>query len=332
LRRRVQRAILTGQSIYRVMHMKIRPTLKVILFVALLLVIAFSGLALPRPARAQDSSGDVLLEALRIDIWPEYDKPSVLVIYHITLSDQTALPASMKIRIPAAVGEPFAVAIQEPNGLFNLSYETKTSGAWEEITFITTVADVRIEYYDPSLTKNSAARSFTYTWAGDYTVNNLSLQVQQPGGATNMQIKPDMGSGSQADDGLTYFSYLAGKVNAGTTFDVKIAYDKASDELTSAGAFQQVTPSQPIDDSTPGRVTMGQWRRPGPHPSPPRPQRARRNAHRRRRLLHPVRQKKQPWRCLLPLLRHQIKVKKMSGQAAHFFYLLTLFIFLALPP
>jgi hypothetical protein len=239
--------------------MKFGASLKKLIFAATLLVLAVSGLALPAPARAQDNGNSgIVLDSLRIDIWPEYDKPSVLVIYHITLAPETTLPASMSVRIPAAVGQPFAVAIQEPNGLYNLPYEVKTSGEWEDITFITTLAEVRIEYYDPTLVKNGKARNFTFNWPGDYAVNNLSLQVQQPGGATGMVIKPDMGSGAQGEDGLTYYSYLAGKVNAGTTFAVSIAYGKDSDELTSAGQFQAVQPDQPVSESTTGRVTFSQ--------------------------------------------------------------------------
>lgn len=207
------------------------------------------------PAQAQS---EVVLESLIVDIWPEYDKPSVLVIYHITLDASTTLPAEIAIRLPASVGQPHAVAIQDQNGLYNLNYEIAAAGNWEEIRFTTPSQDVRIEFYDPTLTKDGPTRNYIFRWPGDYAVNNMTLQVQQPPTATNISIKPDMGSGRVADDGLTYFTYLAGKVKTGTPFELSISYDKADDELTSAGSFQPVSPSEPISQSPAGQLNFTQ--------------------------------------------------------------------------
>jgi hypothetical protein len=223
---------------------------------AILLILSIiSCLAFPTPVLAANS---LVIDTMRIDIWPEYDKPSVLVIYHITLSPNVTLPAAMSFRIPASVGVPHAVAMQDPNGLYNLNYDMATAGEWEEIHFITPVPEVRIEYYDPGLSKKGTTRNFTYTYAGDYTVNNLSLTVQQPAGALNMTLKPDMGSGAQAEDGLTYFSYIAGKIEVGTTFSISISYEKSSDILPSTGQYQPVQPDEPINESIAGQINWEQ--------------------------------------------------------------------------
>jgi hypothetical protein len=223
---------------------------------AFFLLIIIALLCIPAAVQAQAAS-PVVIETMRVDIWPEYDQPSVLVIYHISLSAQTTFPANLVIRLPAAVGTPHAVAMQDPNGLYNINYEINSAGQWEEITFQTPVPDVRIEFYDPTLAKTGKARSYTFNWPGDYAINNLSLLVQQPVGATNLVLKPDMGNGTQGDDGLTYFTYLAGKVNSGTTFSVNLAYQKPDDTL-STSQLQAVKPSQPINENTAGRVTLGQ--------------------------------------------------------------------------
>ncbi len=228
-------------------------TIQKITTAILVLLIALTIYA--APVSAQEP---VQIEAMRVDIWPEYDRPSVLVIYHITLSSETTLPANLSIRLPAQVGEPHAVAMSDPTGLYNLNYEIEPAGAWKKITFTTPIPDVRIEYYDPALDKNGATRSFTFSWPGDYTVNNLLLTVQQPAGATNMGLKPNMGSSTQGEDGLTYYSLVAGKVNAGTTFDLTVGYDKQDDTLTSESQFQPASPSQPLNETTAGRVNPSQ--------------------------------------------------------------------------
>ena len=53
------------------------------------------------------------LSTLSVDIWPEYDQPAVLMIYHITLASDTALPASLTVRVPSGV-EINAVAVGDP--------------------------------------------------------------------------------------------------------------------------------------------------------------------------------------------------------------------------
>lgn len=223
--------------------------------VVVFLLLACHLLLFPASAAAQNT---VDIELMRVDIWPEYDKPSVLVIYHITLSPETTLPANMIVRIPSSVGPPHAVAMQDPNGLYNLNYDLVPGGEWEEIQFTTPVPEVRIEYYDPGLKKSGNTRIYSFNFAVDYAVHNLSLMVQQPAGATNMVLAPSMGSGAQAEDGLVYFTYMAGKVNPGTTFSVSLSYDKADDTLTSASQFQPVQPSEPVIESVAGRINWGQ--------------------------------------------------------------------------
>ena len=80
------------------------------------------GARQPSPVSAQQSASPVF-ENVQVDVWPEYDQPAVLVIYHITISTQVTLPANLSIRIPAAAGKPFAVAMQDSNGLYNLNYD-----------------------------------------------------------------------------------------------------------------------------------------------------------------------------------------------------------------
>ena len=169
-------------------------------------------LLIPIGALAQDA---ITLPAAEVDLWPEYDRPdlqnfpnlNVLVIYHLTLPTDASLPYQMSVRIPASVGEPSAVASRQPDGtLFNLPYDTNVNGDWSVISFRATTPEVQIEYYDTNLSKQGDARHFEYTWNGEYAVDSLVIQVQQPKGATEMRISPSLGSGKVATDGLTYYT------------------------------------------------------------------------------------------------------------------------------
>jgi hypothetical protein len=187
-------------------------------------------LILPSATRAQNPLD---LSSLKIGIWPEFDKPSVLVIYQATLSSSTAYPASVAFRIPATAGEPNAVAALQADGsLINITYSRNVSGQWAVISFTTSTPEVQLEYYDPSLSKNGEARHFSYTWPGDYAVSQLTIQVQQPTGTTNMRISPSLGSGAVGTDNLTYFTQNIGSITDGQNFQITIDYQKSDDVLS----------------------------------------------------------------------------------------------------
>jgi hypothetical protein len=220
-------------------------------WLALLLTMLMS-LLLPLNVSAQNG---VVFDKVEVAIWPEYDKPGALVIYHLALSPKVNLPADVSFRIPKAAGKPSAVAYQDVDGtLTNLNYTTTADGDWNRISFSTLAPLVQIEYYDPGLTKTGTKRNFEYRWPGDQAVNAMSVQVQQPLNASNMQITPSLGSGQQQKDGLVYYDKAVGELKAGTPFSVKLAYDKKDDTLSFSS--QPVQPAAPINASTPGRLTF----------------------------------------------------------------------------
>lgn len=215
-------------------------------------------LTLIRPGSVSAQENTVTIASLRVDIWPEYDQPSVLVIYHMTLSPEVSLPATVAIPIPAAVEKPHAVAMQDVAGLYNLNYKLNAAGEWIEVEFTTPVPDVRVEFYDPTLAKDGSNRAYQFNWPGSYTVENFSISVQQPLNASSMTFLPTIGSGVRGEDGLTYYNLAAGRVPEGTSLDLQIQYEKPDDTLTSPQQFQPAQPSQPVSTSAAGRMTLNE--------------------------------------------------------------------------
>ena len=85
--------------------------------------------------------------------WPEFDKPSTLVILNGQVTAGDALPAELSIRIPAAAGAPSAVAlVGADGGLFQTQYTTsQAGGGYKSPKFTTNSVGFRVEYYDPAL-------------------------------------------------------------------------------------------------------------------------------------------------------------------------------------
>jgi hypothetical protein len=208
-------------------------------------------LSFTHPAYAQDA---LTIDRLQIDIWPEYDRPGVLVIYRINLSQNTPLPAEVTLRIPHEVKKPFNLAMQNADGLYNLKYDTTIAGDWALISFSTPSPNLQIEYYDPRIQKDNSNRLYEYRWPGDYAVHALTIQVQKPLNASQIKIEPDMGAGILGKDGMYYFTDVVGEVPSGTTFTVSLSYTKPDDKLSVN--LLTVESTEPITDQTTGRVSF----------------------------------------------------------------------------
>ncbi|MBN1147372.1 MAG: zinc ribbon domain-containing protein [Anaerolineales bacterium] len=217
--------------------------------ICLLLLMFFSFLG------GAGAQAQVQLASVEVDLWPEFDQPSMLVIYRLTLSPQTSLPAEVRLRIPAAAGVPNAVAAQQLDGsLTTVPYEQQAAGDWSWLVFQAPTPDIQVEYYDPSLDKNGAARHFEYTWPGDYAVGAFVVEVQQPSGASEMRITPGMANSNPGKDGMTYYRLDVGALAVGQPFEISVDYQKADDQLSSNSL--PVEPSGPLDASAVGRMSL----------------------------------------------------------------------------
>lgn len=210
---------------------------------------------LPFGVRAQNP---ISLDSLQVQIWPEYDKPSVLVIYQMILSSTTTYPASVSVRIPTAAGEPHAVAVKQLDGnLYNVDYTRQVNGDWATISFTTTAPMIQLEYYDPTLEIDGTARYYQYVWPGDYGVTQFSMQVQQPAGATDMRISPSLGTGTTGADNLVYYTQDIGAVPTGQKITLTIEYNKSTDTLSAENL--PVQPSAPIPQGKAADLNVSAW-------------------------------------------------------------------------
>jgi hypothetical protein len=219
-----------------------------------LIILVFIGLMMISwQARAQ---GTPTFSSLDVDLWPEYDAPGVLVIYHATLPVSVSLPAELTLRIPAEAGNPNAVAVREADGMLrDAKFTRQINGDWALINFTATSPEIQLEYYDPALVKNDGGKQFVYRWPGDYPVDSLTFYVQQPAGAKAMRLSPAADSSETGQDGLVHFTKRVGAVPAGQTFDLQLDYQKGSDTLTAESL--PVQPSAPVMDTPTTTRTLG---------------------------------------------------------------------------
>ena len=187
------------------------------------------------------------LAELEVDLWPEYDRPDVLVIYKAKLPSNISLPVDVIFKIPALAGEPFAVAVRQMDGaLLNATYQRQVEGDWALVTITATMPEIQLEYYDPSIESVDGRHSYTYTWPGDYDIDTMRLVIQQPMGASQMSVEPNLGSFTQIQgDPMQYYAMDVGSPKAGDTVSIDLSYFKDTDALSIESL--QVQPTGPIN-------------------------------------------------------------------------------------
>jgi hypothetical protein len=185
------------------------------------------------PALAAAAGNAPRLERLQIDIWPEYDRPAVLVILKGELAGNAGSPTPLALRIPASSGGPSALAYstQETGPLLNLPHERSTAADFITLRFTVPARFFHVEFYEP-LDTRGATRSYRYQWPGDLPVEKLRVTVQEPAAASGMTVQPDLGQSTVGSDSLRYRSAELGPVPPGKPLSFEVRYAKSDPRNT----------------------------------------------------------------------------------------------------
>ena len=217
-------------------------------------VLLAGAISLPASALAQTP---ITLASLQVQLWPEYDQPSMLVIYDFKLGAGTTLPVGVSIKFPEDANL-VAVAVQGADGsLMNADYlESAGDDAWQAVVVqIQSPTTYRIEYYQP-LTRSGDQRQFSYQWTGEYLVEDFGISVRMPADATSVSADPELKT-TEPIGGTSFMQNDLGPLPAGERFALQLGYTRGSEALTASQGDLQ--PSQPLDGSTPGRVMLSNY-------------------------------------------------------------------------
>jgi hypothetical protein len=227
------------------------PTKVGLLFSAIALLAGLMGAS---PAGAQAGPA---IDRLDVALWPEYDQDAVLVIYRLQLSPETSLPARLAIPIPAAVGEPYAVATRtEDEQLLVADFTRTVDGDWAELTIEVDALGVQVEFYD-ELAFRGDQREYTFTWPGGPALGALSYEVQQPFGVNDLAVTPP-GAASVRVDGLTYFEADLGPQGVTSSVEISLSYSKSTPGLT-IDALQPTGPLEPLGTGGTAGPSWMEW-------------------------------------------------------------------------
>jgi hypothetical protein len=184
------------------------------------------------PAIGQVETTEV--EDLRIDLWPEYDRPSTLVMYRFRLKSGANPSIPVAVPVPSNVGDPHAVAWRDEKGsLFVADFTRRVEGDRTVVLARLGSREGQLEFY-ADLDIADRKRSFRFVWPGGVTVGSLSFQIQRPRGAAEFRVQPAPNRQWEGEDGLGYALVELGPQKPSSKPSIEIGYEKESAALTAA--------------------------------------------------------------------------------------------------
>jgi hypothetical protein len=223
--------------------LKMMPKVKSILVRPLLLSL-FTISLLTSATMAQSPAP---LELLNIALWPEYDRPEVLVIYRGQVAEDVPLPAQVSFNLPEDVEALNAVAyLDEAQGrLLNLpEHELIDSADGKVLSFATPSREFQFEYYsDGILSRDGDAREVSFSFTPTAEVAALSFELQQPTGTSHFTSEPPASDTEARQDGLTYAFYDLGAASTGASRSLQASYTRDTDQLSAESLVTVNVPS-----------------------------------------------------------------------------------------
>jgi len=186
------------------------------------------------------------VESLMVAIWPEYDRPAVLVTFRLQLSADTPLPARVPVPIPSEVGEPHAVAKRGADGRLYLAPHTReVVGEWATLTVTTDSPIIQVEYY-AALPLDVHTRDFTFSWPGGLEIAHFAYEVLEPSGASEFRVTPPPVAPPARDArGFMVYRGDLGPRSPIEWVEIAISYHKKDSQLSAAPSPARAEPSRP---------------------------------------------------------------------------------------
>jgi hypothetical protein len=210
------------------------------------------------------------LEQLTVELWPEYDRADVLVIYRAELSPDTTLPIQLTVPLPGYIEAMHAVAVERDGSLFAVDPEAIELREEDEdnallLTFPATTRKFQLEYYDPRLlTRQGQDRQLDYSFSSPYEIERITFQVQEPIQAEGFLLTPTPTGSFTDPNGLTYSNIDMAGLVTGDTVELTANYKRPTDQ-TSLELVGQISLPEPViapngaseSDLSPGYLVLG---------------------------------------------------------------------------
>ncbi len=171
------------------------------------------------------------LDSLNVSYWPEYDDPSVLVMYRGTVDSSIKTPSTLRIAIPRGTDVRLvATSAIDPNGQFQYdtawnSKQLVDGGDKTILTYELIHPTFQFEIYLQPVS-GKGKRDFDFKLPIISEIKNLSVDIKKPVRAENFVAKPAAARTTQEgqfEDHLYSFT----NVGAGQQYAFNVTYNRA---------------------------------------------------------------------------------------------------------
>lgn len=202
------------------------------------------------PAKAQ-AQANLDYDSVAVSIWPEFDNDQALVIYRLSLSQKTTLPAEIELRVPSTVDRLWTIAVGDSFETVSdagVDYQFKNGDAFSTITLTAKSRFIQIEFYD-GIKKTDKTRDYTYQWNGDGAIGTFQFELRQPLQSADLKIAPALSAPVIDPEGFAVSSDTKINVQNGEKIIYKFSYTRETNDPSTS--FLQVSANNNAPVSSP---------------------------------------------------------------------------------
>ena len=186
-------------------------------------------LLLPLAAVEAWAEDDLSIGRMRVMIWPEYDDPSVLVVYDGRFSDDTKFPTSTDFFIPKGAIINDICSLSPAGQHYCQLFDVKEGADYDTVHLSLPFSNFYLSFHLAPVDVAVAQRRIKYAIKTNHPIASMEVDIQQPLRSTDFAITPSGGKSSEEKD-FNHFTYALENVAKGADPVFTIGYIKASGE------------------------------------------------------------------------------------------------------
>ena len=186
------------------------------------------------------------VKSLRVELWPEYDDPRLLVLIIGVLE-----APNQEIRVPLPPGaELNAVAYATDDGrLLTAEWRGDSANGRTAVVVSVPTTQFHVEYYVDAITSGEETVVQAEIPVPDAEIAQATLIVQQPANTTSFRGNPPLGNLTQGPGGLFYGARELGPLSSGDVIRQEVRYTRLVPGLSTTPRAA-ITP-QPVPTRVP---------------------------------------------------------------------------------
>jgi hypothetical protein len=178
-----------------------------------------------------ETTKDLSIGRMRVAIWPEYDDPSVLVIYDGKFEEVDSYPIKTSFFVPTGSVINDACSLSHKGQHFCQLYKTTKRGEYDEVSLLLPYPNFYLSFHTPNLAA-AEQKKFDYRIKANHPIKTMEIDIQQPLRSTRFSIAPAKSmvlsqSTTTRIKGFNHFAYTLDNIPEGQENVFTINYIKS---------------------------------------------------------------------------------------------------------